>query len=83
MFGGVKKTTDFLDKGTWVLAIVLVGLVLSMNVMVSPRSAADSGEELQSEISEQMLENPVVAPQGSGVAPIQVDPDMESEPEAE
>jgi preprotein translocase subunit SecG len=63
LFGGVKKTTDFLDRGTWVLAIVLVALVLGMNVMVSPRSAAGTVDE-QSEISKELNENPILAPQG-------------------
>ena len=26
--GGVQKTTDFLDKSTWVLGMVLIGLIL-------------------------------------------------------
>ena len=28
MMGGVQKTTDFLDKSTWTLAIVLIALIL-------------------------------------------------------
>ncbi|MES2239668.1 MAG: preprotein translocase subunit SecG [Bacteroidota bacterium] len=28
MLGGVQKTTDFLDKSTWTLAIVLIALIL-------------------------------------------------------
>jgi preprotein translocase subunit SecG len=28
MMGGVQKTTDFLDKSTWTLAAVLIGLIL-------------------------------------------------------
>lgn len=32
MFGGVKKTTDFLDRSTWTLAISLFVLVLAINV---------------------------------------------------
>ncbi len=30
--GGVKKTGDFLDKSTWILAIFLVVLILASNV---------------------------------------------------
>ncbi|MCH9659353.1 MAG: preprotein translocase subunit SecG [Bacteroidetes bacterium] len=30
--GGVKKTTDFLDKSTWTLAIVLLVLILASNI---------------------------------------------------
>lgn len=39
VFGGVKKTTDFLDRGTWGLAIVLVVLVLFANVTLTPESS--------------------------------------------
>ena len=28
MMGGVQKTTDFLDKSTWVLGAILIGLIL-------------------------------------------------------
>jgi len=45
LFGGVKKTTDFLDRGTWALAIVLVVLVLGANVTLSPRSASETAVE--------------------------------------
>jgi preprotein translocase subunit SecG len=38
IFGGVKKTTDFLDRGTWVLAIALVVLVMASNIAVSTSS---------------------------------------------
>lgn len=44
LFGGVKKTTDFLDKGTWVLAIALVVLVLFANVTNKPTSAINPGD---------------------------------------
>ena len=32
--GGVKKTTDFLDKSTWALAILLLALILLSNVAI-------------------------------------------------
>lgn len=52
LFGGVKKTTDFLDRGTWTLSIILVVLVLAMNVMISPRSGA--GEAAEPEVMEEL-----------------------------
>ncbi|MDZ7847848.1 MAG: preprotein translocase subunit SecG [Owenweeksia sp.] len=56
LFGGVKKTTDFLDRGTWTLAIVLVVMVLAMNVMITPKT---SGTEMQeSEISDELNQAP-------------------------
>ncbi|WOD44216.1 preprotein translocase subunit SecG [Hwangdonia lutea] len=33
--GGVKKTTDFLDKSTWTLATLLLVLILVSNVAIS------------------------------------------------
>jgi preprotein translocase subunit SecG len=32
--GGVKKTTDFLDKSTWALATLLLALILLSNVAI-------------------------------------------------
>ena len=40
---GVQKTTDFLDKSTWVLATLLLVLVLVSNSMISmPSNAGES-----------------------------------------
>ena len=33
--GGVKKTTDFLDKSTWTLATILLGLILLSNLAIN------------------------------------------------
>tara|TARA_B100000524_G_C23646005_1_gene368496 strand:- start:889 stop:1122 length:234 start_codon:yes stop_codon:yes gene_type:complete len=33
--GGVKQTTDFLDKSTWYLAATLIGLILLSNIIFS------------------------------------------------
>ena len=32
--GGVQKTTDFLDKSTWTLAILLLALILISNISI-------------------------------------------------
>lgn len=32
--GGVKKTTDFLDKSTWTLATLLLALILLSNITI-------------------------------------------------
>ena len=41
--GGVQKTTDFLDKSTWVLAAFLLVLVLISNSMISmPSNSSES-----------------------------------------
>ena len=41
--GGVQKTTDFLDRSTWVLATLLLALILISNSMISlPNSENES-----------------------------------------
>ncbi len=50
-FMGVRKTADFLEKTTWILAIAL--LVLSMaSIFVIPRSSSKAG--VDSELKQQM-----------------------------
>jgi len=48
---GVRKTTDFLEKSTWTLAIILVVLTL-VSTFVIPRSA--NREVRQSEIRDRI-----------------------------
>lgn len=38
--GGVKKTSDFLDKSTWTLAIILLALILLSNVSLMTGSSS-------------------------------------------
>jgi preprotein translocase subunit SecG len=53
-FMGVRKTADFLEKTTWILAIAL--LVLSMaSIFVIPRSSTKGSAD--SELKEQMDNN--------------------------
>ena len=40
--GGVKQTSDFLDKSTWVLATLLLVLVLLSNVSIMSNTTSDS-----------------------------------------
>ena len=40
--GGVKKTTDFLDKSTWTLAIVLLVLILASNIPIMNNTGSDA-----------------------------------------
>ena len=47
MLGGVQKTTDFLDKSTWTLGAILIGLVL-----LSSLSFTGSLSDKQSKIIE-------------------------------
>ena len=57
--GGVKKTSDFLDKSTWVLASLLLVLILLSNLTIdSGSSSVDSKlldpNQTETEIPEQI-----------------------------
>lgn len=45
MLGGVQKTTDFLDKSTWTLGCVLMGLILFSSISFTSEFG-DSGSKL-------------------------------------
>ena len=55
---GVRKTADFLEKGTWVLAIALLSLSL-MTAFVIPRH---NGKKQESELKGQIKSSPMSAP---------------------
>ncbi len=71
VFGGVKKTTDFLDKGTWALSILLVVLVLFANVTLTPKSSNSAAEQEARSTNVQAPETtapqqPITLPQNPG-----------------
>lgn len=70
VFGGVRKTTDFLDKGTWGLAILLVVLVLAANVSLT----ADAGEGVTPESRIENVDAPASMPSQPFSAPQQAPP---------
>lgn len=47
--GGVKKTTDFLDKSTWYLATLLLVLILASNVAINRGPANYESKALDTE----------------------------------
>jgi preprotein translocase subunit SecG len=47
---GVQKTGDFLEKGTWILAISLMVLCLAINVAVKPGSAKSDAPDINKTI---------------------------------
>jgi preprotein translocase subunit SecG len=55
---GAKKTTDFLEKATWTLAIVLLSLSLLSNFTI-PRKSNIQSEEIkaQEQIDEAVIPN--------------------------
>ena len=55
---GAKKTTDFLEKATWTLAIALISLSLLSNFAI-PRNNTDEVQEIkaQEQIDETIIPN--------------------------
>ena len=59
--GGVQKTTDFLDRSTWVLATLLVVLILLSNMALPGGSVASDSRLIQDGAVEQTI--PQVLPE--------------------
>ena len=53
--GGVKKTTDFLDKSTWILASLLLILILLSNITLNTGDVNTESKLLDSEIVEENI----------------------------
>jgi len=65
---GVQKTGDFLEKGTWVLAITLMVLSLAINVVSKGGSSRDDSQ--YKEQLDKSLKAPVAAPTAPASAPL-------------
>ena len=52
MFGGVKKTTDFLDKATWTLAIAMFVLVLGMNMFTGTQQIEADESQMNEQVDD-------------------------------
>lgn len=64
--GGVKKTTDFLDKSTWTLATLLLALILLSNVAINRGAGSVDSKALDPDSeSAEPLPN-TTAPSGDG-----------------
>jgi len=50
--GGVQNTTDFLDKSTWTLSIILLALILLSNFAIPRNYATDAKSETENIINE-------------------------------
>ena len=63
ILGGVKKTTDFLDRSTWTLAIALLVLVLASNLFLERGAATQQLEDsaIQNQIDEGFAPPPPAA----------------------
>lgn len=54
--GGVKKTTDFLDKSTWTLATILLVLILISNVAINKGTQTFDSKALDIDTSARPLD---------------------------
>ncbi|MDC0637396.1 preprotein translocase subunit SecG [Flavobacteriaceae bacterium] len=64
--GGVKKTTDFLDRSTWTLSAILLGLILLSNMSLF--EGTTSGDFLQDELENVVLPEASALPETGGAA---------------
>ena len=61
--GGVKKTTDFLDKSTWTLAALMLALILLSNLTIPQGTTATDSKALdESEVTIPTSDNTQAAP---------------------
>ncbi|WP_196885291.1 preprotein translocase subunit SecG [Aureivirga sp. CE67] len=54
--GGVQNTNDFLDKGTWTLAIALLALILLSNFAAPKQGSAATESSLQNTIEQREIQ---------------------------
>jgi len=72
---GVQKTGDFLEKGTWILAITLMVLSLAINVGVKSGIAKDNNnKDLHNQVQEASKPKNTTAPMAMPAAPQQAQP---------
>jgi preprotein translocase subunit SecG len=62
-FMGVKQTTDVLEKGTWVFAIVIAVLCITSTIFISGKSSGENKiEKVGTSIPQQQQQQPLNAP---------------------
>ena len=61
--GGVKQTTDFLDKSTWYLGAALVGLILLSNITFTQSVSVSVSKALN---PEENIDEPPTTTQSEG-----------------
>ena len=66
---GVQKTGDFLEKGTWILAISLMVLSLAINISIKGGSVTTTGTNPDKEKTYDKVNKPQAAPQPGTTLP--------------
>ena len=60
--GGVQKTSDFLDRSTWLLATLLLALILVSNITLSSGNDATDSKLLEDSSIPENFENSIGQP---------------------
>src|ERR1700759_646166 len=60
---GVQKTGDFLEKGTWILAIALMVLALAINISLKGGTTTSSSPDKSGRYEKTMKQQPAAQPQ--------------------
>lgn len=60
--GGVQSTSDFLDKSTWTLSIVLIALILLSNFAIPRANSTEDNSRIQNTIENREVPTPVKTP---------------------
>src|SRR5436190_23986447 len=72
-FMGVKQTTDVLEKGTWIFAIV-VALLCLFSAFFIPKTTTKSNNLIENINTKPVNTSPITAPSQQPVAPAPVSP---------
>lgn len=62
---GVKRTSDFIEKATWGLAIAIIVLSISSNLFIG----SSEGDAAKEAINSEQLQDVNIAPQGAAPLP--------------
>lgn len=76
--GGVKRTTDFLEKSTWTLVVALMLLSVVSSTLMRPSGAVQDNER---DGVEELIESQPSMPQQGQPAPTQDLPDFDIDDE--
>jgi preprotein translocase subunit SecG len=55
--GGVQNTTNFLDKSTWTLSIVLLALILLSNIVAPKPNFVDTSSDIENTIENREVQD--------------------------
>ena len=55
--GGVQNTTNFLDKSTWTLSVILLALILLSNFVAPKVNSIDNSSEIENTIENREVQD--------------------------